>query len=163
MQGVSTSDCGLDISCLCSDDTFLTSLEGMVQTECSPEDGESEHTILSLLQQSFALQLYLETLLSPIINILQRDGWSTVLTYFCLIGAFSLASQLCITADPSLNESRTAMIIAIISICIFLSVASVVGRIISRRMSGVKLWWDDYLILLALVSLLGASIRRYRM
>lgn len=84
MQGVSTNHCGLDISCLCSDDTFLTSLEGIVQTECSPEDGESEHTILSLLQQPFALQLYLETLLSPIINILQRDGWSTVLTIFAL-------------------------------------------------------------------------------
>ena len=44
------------------------------------------------------------------------------------------------------------MIIAILIILIFLAIAAVAGRLLSRRITGIKFWWDDYLIIGALVT-----------
>jgi len=49
------------------------------------------------------------------------------------------------------------MILAVVVVLAILSTVCVIGRLISRRMKGNNLWWDDYTILGALVRTPHAS------
>ncbi|MCJ1294429.1 hypothetical protein MMC34_005987 [Xylographa carneopallida] len=69
----------------------------------------------------------------------------------------ALADQLCTAADPSMNDSRAPVVIGIIVTIMTLASVSVVARIYSRKLSGIKLSWDDYLIMVALVFTLGLN------
>ena len=42
-EGITSSNCNADIVCLCSDNRFLTSIEGAIETQCSLADGESKY------------------------------------------------------------------------------------------------------------------------
>lgn len=68
-----------------------------------------------------------------------------------VIGILSSARQLCISAVPSLMDSRQHQVVAIIAIFLTLAIISVFLRLISRKISKAKFWWDDYLIVLGLV------------
>ena len=69
----------------------------------------------------------------------------------CFAETLALADQLCTAADPSMNDSRAPVVIGIIVTIMTLASVSVVARIYSRKLSGIKLSWDDYLIMVALV------------
>ncbi len=59
----------------------------------------------------------------------------------------SLAKQLC----PVLNEDRKVEVIVVTTLVTVLALAAVILRILSRKLGGVKFWWDDYLIFFAMV------------
>ena len=42
IQGIIASNCDTDLVCLCSNNGFLTPIEGAIETQCSPLDGESK-------------------------------------------------------------------------------------------------------------------------
>ena len=52
-------------------------------------------------------------------------------------------------SDP--NASRQPAIIAVAAMLLFLSTASVILRLMFRRISGLGLWYDDYAIVVALI------------
>ena len=62
-----------------------------------------------------------------------------------------LAKQLCTSAIPSLNDSKSPIIIGVLVTLIVLSITSVILRVVARKISKINLWWDDYLIIMALV------------
>ena len=58
------------------------------------------------------------------------------------------------TAEQELirkNQDRTSEVQAAFIALIVLSTIAVIFRLISRRIAHVKLWWDDYLTIIALV------------
>ena len=58
------------------------------------------------------------------------------------------------TSHPGYNKRQKELII-VASVSIVVQTVVVVLRIISRRLFRVKLWWDDYLCVLALVSIIS--------
>ena len=74
-----------------------------------------------------------------------------MLGVYCLlttgIATQSLAEQLC----PVLNEDRKAEVVVVMTLITALALTAVIFRIISRRLGGVKFWWDDYLVFFAMV------------
>lgn len=60
----------------------------------------------------------------------------------------SLAKQLC----PVLKENRTPEVVSVMIVITVLALASVIFRVVSRKIGHVKFWWDDYLILFVMVS-----------
>ena len=63
----------------------------------------------------------------------------------------SLAKQLC----PVLNEDRKVEVIVVTTLVTVLALSAVILRMLSRKLGGVKLWWDDYLIFFAMVRDMG--------
>lgn len=54
---------------------------------------------------------------------------------------------------PSWNETLQPDIYAALAVCHTLACAAVAMRLYARRLKAQPLWWDDWLILVALVSL----------
>ena len=61
---------------------------------------------------------------------------------------------------PILDESRRSDVVTCLAITATLALASVIMRLTSRRIRGTKLWWDDYLIVFALVNI--QAVKRSR-
>ena len=68
------------------------------------------------------------------------------------------AGSLCLSAVPSLKESRQHEILGTIVSLMVISIVAVGMRIMSRRISAAGWGWDDGLICLALVFTLGLNI-----
>ena len=63
----------------------------------------------------------------------------------------TVTQKLTIEFCPYFSEDRQQEFLGSVLFLYFLALISVVLRIISRRVGGVRLWWDDYLIVLATV------------
>lgn len=57
-----------------------------------------------------------------------------------------------------LGENSGPSIITAAAVTWTLAVVAVVLRVVSRKMKRIQLWWDDYLILVSLVSILALVI-----
>lgn len=68
------------------------------------------------------------------------------------------AGSLCLSAVPSLRESRQHEILGTIVSLMVISIVAVGMRVMSRRISAAGWGWDDGLICLALVFTLGLNI-----
>lgn len=68
------------------------------------------------------------------------------------IETLAIIPQLCVTAVPSLKESRWAEAAASISVVWTMSILAVILRLIARKMSNAKYGMDDILIVVGLVS-----------
>ncbi|MCJ1359517.1 MAG: hypothetical protein MMC33_009519 [Icmadophila ericetorum] len=69
----------------------------------------------------------------------------------------TLSDTLCTSAVPSFADSRQPMIIAVLVVLVVLALAAVTARLTSRRITSAQLWWDDYLIIGALIFSLGLN------
>ncbi|CAL8581168.1 hypothetical protein XPA_006871 [Xanthoria parietina] len=67
---------------------------------------------------------------------------------------FSVAKDLCLTAIPSLAESRGGELVATVTILMVIATLAVILRLYARKISGTKLGTDDYMIVVALVCFL---------
>lgn len=67
------------------------------------------------------------------------------------IATFSVAKDLCLTAIPSLAESRGGELVATVTILMVIATLAVILRLYARKISGTKLGTDDYMIVVALV------------
>ena len=56
------------------------------------------------------------------------------------------------TPDFDIYADRGPHLVRVCSVMIALSAIAVALRLVSRRLSKVRLWWDDWLILIALVN-----------
>ena len=61
-------------------------------------------------------------------------------------------------SGPDSGVERSSQIIGAQCACIALAIIGVLGRVVSRRLVRAKYWVDDWLIMLALVHYIGASI-----
>lgn len=53
-------------------------------------------------------------------------------------------------AQKQLN-SQQIRLVAVCTVCLLLSTTVIALRLLARRASGVKFWWDDHVAILALV------------
>jgi hypothetical protein len=51
------------------------------------------------------------------------------------------------------HTERQTSLIAVTSFCIIISTFAVILRLLARRQFHIKLWWDDYIAVIALVRL----------
>ncbi|MCJ1354700.1 MAG: hypothetical protein MMC33_004689 [Icmadophila ericetorum] len=59
------------------------------------------------------------------------------------------------------SGNRGGILVAVDAVLMSLAISAVGLRLLSRRLAGVELWWDDYLILLALPLVLGLDISNF--
>ena len=71
----------------------------------------------------------------------------------------AVAKDLCVTAIPSLLESRAPELIATIAVLLGIATVAVALRLYARKISAAKIGWDDYLIIVALVRHLCSIVR----
>ncbi|KAI4100346.1 MAG: hypothetical protein LQ339_005519 [Xanthoria mediterranea] len=77
------------------------------------------------------------------------------------IATFSVAKDLCLTAIPSLAESRGGELVATVTILMVIATLAVILRLYARKISGTKLGTDDYMIVVALILTLGLDVNSY--
>ena len=78
-----------------------------------------------------------------------------------LADTLAAAGKLCVSAIPSLVESRASELSAYIATIMVLAILSVLLRLFARSISGAKLRWDDFFIILALVMTIGLDINSF--
>lgn len=49
--------------------------------------------------------------------------------------------------------ARQQQLLAVTSFCLVVSTIAVAFRLVARHQFGVKLWWDDYMCMIALVNI----------
>ncbi|KAI4269949.1 MAG: hypothetical protein L6R38_007281 [Xanthoria sp. 2 TBL-2021] len=74
---------------------------------------------------------------------------------------FSVAKDLCLTAIPSLAESRGGELVATVTVLMIIATIAVILRLYARRISGAKFGTDDYMIVVALILTYGLDINSY--
>ncbi|KAL8854497.1 MAG: hypothetical protein Q9221_000768 [Calogaya cf. arnoldii] len=74
---------------------------------------------------------------------------------------FSVAKDLCLTAIPSLAESRGGELVATVTVLMVIATIAVILRLYARKVSGAKFGTDDYLIIVALILTYGLDINSY--
>lgn len=165
LNGITTSACGLDIACVCRDDEFLTSLQSDLATSCDRHDQASKllpHPLGIALRAHSPIFVYLlagegvthQTLcFSASGNSRAPSSHELPLTRLA-IATFSVAKDLCLTAIPSLAESRGGELVATVTILMVIATLAVILRLYARKISGTKLGTDDYMIVVALVCFL---------
>ncbi|MCJ1479168.1 hypothetical protein MMC13_007852 [Lambiella insularis] len=70
----------------------------------------------------------------------------------------TLAKELCTAIVPNLNDTQNALIYGVMGTLIVVATIAVTLRFAARRLSGVGLWWDDYLIVVSLVLSWGGNL-----
>ena len=63
-----------------------------------------------------------------------------------------------VPAGVDLEQDASPQITIVVVVLLVIAAITVVLRLISRRLVGINLWWDDWLILLALASDLVWSV-----
>jgi len=70
----------------------------------------------------------------------------------------AMANSLCTSEIADLGSNHNTVVIVTHTILVLLATISVILRIYCRRKTGLKLWWDDYFILLGLLFTYGVTI-----
>ncbi|KAL8634910.1 MAG: hypothetical protein Q9226_009414, partial [Calogaya cf. arnoldii] len=78
-----------------------------------------------------------------------------------ILETFSVAKDLCLTAIPSLAESRGGELVATVTVLMVIATIAVILRLYARKVSGAKFGTDDYLIIVALILTYGLDINSY--
>ncbi|KAL8884651.1 MAG: hypothetical protein Q9215_007353 [Flavoplaca cf. flavocitrina] len=74
---------------------------------------------------------------------------------------FAAAKDLCLTAIPSLAESRGGELVATVTVLMIIATIAVILRLYARKVSGAKFGTDDYLIVVALILTFGLDTNSY--
>ena len=75
-----------------------------------------------------------------------------------LTATVAQAGSLCLSAVPSLGESRQQEILGTIVFLMVVAIVAVGMRLMARRISAAGWGWDDWLICVALVVTLGLNV-----
>ena len=150
LDDITTSSCGLDIACICRDDKFLTSLQSELATSCNRDDQASKPLPLPV---SHYEPLTFDSLIARRMS-LKRPSTSVIMGTAAedpTLATFAAAKDLCLTAIPSLAESRGGELVATVTVLMIIATIAVILRLYARKVSGAKFGTDDYLIVVALV------------
>lgn len=125
IKGIIASGCPSDPKCFCEDKIFRLELLAGMTTNCSAAD---------MLGEIFPLAMNIS---DPERFCRDLGEWFQC-AHNSLTATQSLAKELC----PVLDESREAIVIAVIVVITLLSLVLVALRIVSRKVGHVKFWWE---------------------